>query len=154
MIALGSRGELSSTLGPCSHAATPSVRFTGGDRYEALALGVVRNTCRDGVVVLDIRRVARLAIDPVPSASVDARLVYAVRAFDAAGIELDIGQETPIAWSFRGALASRSYPGCGDIIPICPPMNDGFAVALGPGVGTIDASFGALHARSTTTITR
>lgn len=150
-LAVGARGELFETLGPCASVASATLRFEEG-RYEALAPGTERVACRDGTYTIHVAPIARLEIEPVPSARVGQPLVFAVRASDAAGNELTIGRDTTVAWSFGGALASRPTPGCGDIVPICPSRAAGYAVAASAGSGTITAALGSARAVATTSV--
>ena len=153
VISVGGGGELPRGLTGCTHAASPAVRFVTPERYLGIAPGVARLTCTDRNVVLDVREPARIVIDAAPTVP-NTNLVFSIDAYDASGVALDLGEGAAITWSFGGSLASRAYPGCGDILPICLPHNDGFASVLAPGPGTIDATFHGLHAHATTTVLR
>ena len=91
--------------------------------------------------MLDVRAVARIVVDSGTTAPPYTSLVYSVQAFDAAGVALEVGEDAAITWTFGGSLGPRNYPGCGDILPVCPAHNAGFAWSLGAGVGTIDVAF-------------
>jgi len=153
IVAVGAGEELSRIYGPCPHGPTAGpLRFTSGDHYEAMTPGHVRLECRDGVVVVDVRPVHRLAITPVADAAVGARPVYSIVAYDARGTELLVGRDGAVVWTFSGALSARARPGCGDILPICPAASNGYASADTPGIGVVMATFGALRASTTTTV--
>lgn len=151
-VSVGARGSVSTLYGPCGPPTGTSVRVDAG-RYEALSPGTALLRCRDGDVLLDVRTPARIAIRSGPSVSSGDRLFYGATVHDAAGVELELGDDATLLWTFGGSLSERPNPGCGDIIPICPTAVTGFAVAGEPGVGTISVSFGSLSATSTTTVT-
>jgi len=153
VVSVGGGGELSGAYTGCTHAPSRAVRFVTADRYMGVAPGIARLTCTDRNVVLDVREPARIVIDAAPTVP-NTNLVFSIDAYDASGVALDLGEDASITWSFGGTLVSRAYPGCGDIIPICLPHNDGFAAALAPGPGTIDATFHGLHAHASTTVLR
>lgn len=155
-VSVGARGSVSTMYGACGPpTGTPGhlgVRVDSG-RYEALSPGTARFRCADGDVILEVREPARITIRPVPSVSSGRRLFYGATVHDAAGVELDLGDDATLLWTFGGSLSERPNPGCGDIIPICPTAVTGFAVAGEPGVGTVSVSFGSLSATSTTMVT-
>jgi len=104
-------------------------------------------------MVFEAREPARLVVSPVPTAEVGARVVYGVTAMDVGGVALDLGRDTPVEWTFSGALTERSRPGCGDVIPVCPALSAGYARANAAGTGSAEARLGALGG-STTTVVR
>ncbi len=153
-VPVGARGKLSTAMGPCSPTgSTGPLRFTAPSHFEALRTGTARVTCRDGAVVVEVRTATRLAIDPVEEASTGQPVFYGALAYDADGHPLDLGPDTPLRWTFSGALGARPVPGCGDILPLCSAPNGGFALAGTAGVGTAAVSFGRLRATTTTTVT-
>ena len=152
-VAMGARGSVSTMYGPCTPPTSGPVRFPSAGRYEAVSPGTARLRCRDGDVVLEVREPARIAINPVPEVTGGRQLFYGAKVYDAAGGELDLGDDTVLRWSFGGALSARPNPGCGHMMAMCPSANTGFATAGEPGVGTIVVSLGTLSARSTTRVT-
>jgi len=92
-------------------------------------------------------------VSPVPTAEDGARVVYGVTAMDSGGVALDLGRDTPVQWTFSGALTERDRPSCGDVIPICPARSAGYARAGSAGTGGVEARLGALRG-STTTVVR
>jgi len=129
------------------------VRFPSAERYEAVSIGTARLSCRDGDVVLEVRAPVRIAIDPVPTARSGARLYYGAKIYDSVARELSVGDAAVVSWTFSGALTLRPYPGCGDVIPLCPSVNGGFATATSLGVGVIDVRYAGIGAHSTTRVT-
>ena len=152
-VALGARGTLSTIYGPCALVDGTALRFSDERRYEAVASGPSRATCRDGDLLIEVRPAARIVINPVPSVRSGEPLFYGASLFDSRGNALVVGDDTALDWTFGGALSERQNPGCGDILPLCPSASTGFARASAPGVGTVSVAFGSLRATSTTRVT-
>jgi hypothetical protein len=157
LVAVGARDATPTTLGPCRTAeARPEspVHFSPrGDTYEAVAPGRVRVPCQNGIVVLDVRRPSRVAIDTSQVVKRGDLLVMRVQAFAEGGERLSIG-EAPVAWSFTGALSSRPPPACSEGAKVCPPQNGGFARAYDEGEGQVLATFAGLSSRISVSVVR
>jgi hypothetical protein len=118
VVAAGSKGHLATTL-KCASSKSAIADFdAAGGVYDAHAAGEARLSCTGGSVTLDVRKIARLEIDGPRAAPHDSQVFYRVRAFDAAGGELMLGDRTPIDWQIPAGVERSTS--CGDIMPICP----------------------------------
>ncbi len=151
-VSVGARGRVSTRYGPCAPPTSGPVRF-GAGRYEAIRPGTARLRCDDGDVVFVVLEPARIAIRAGPSVTSGSRLFYGATVYDAAGHELEVGEDAVLHWTFGGSLIERANPGCSHIIPTCPTDVTGFATAGEPGIGTVEVSFGSVSATSTTIVT-
>ena len=113
-------------------------------------VGVTTRACSDEAdVVFDVRAVATLRIETPSDVRAGDRLELRAEAFDAGGVKLVLGDQAPLHWTFSGALAARPRPSCGDILPICPEEDHGYANAISQGSGDVEVTFGELRAHTT-----
>ncbi|HEY3359412.1 MAG TPA: hypothetical protein VGQ83_39545 [Polyangia bacterium] len=160
-VALGARFDLPRDATGCG-AGEPAgrVRERYG-RYDAVAPGRWRIRCQERTLRYVVRPVHRLAIrrvgtlgDPPDSerpgpagAAAGQRLDLVPEAFAADGEELVLGSGAEVRWEYSGVLADAGYPGCGDILPWCPPRIWGHAQVTAAGRGAAVAHFGGHSTR-------